>query len=567
MAAYDNLRAVIAANVYQNNNNEVTADMVKTAMNEMVNSLGAEFQFGGVAEPGDNPGTPDYKVAYLASVPGTYSNFGGIVVNDGEVAILKWAGSWSKEPTGIATNNSVFEIASIVNGYHAVGPILGFIGSTGLWSLPAANNVWHYIVRINPGDKLHIVGPPVAAYSYYTFLKSYPETIVAGVAVDYATGYGSGTANFPYASVAKNTDSGEIVAPNDAHFLLYSGVMVAVDRTPQGVYFGGANILSGPNGLVARVDALEAKFVDEYPHYFDSNVADVIAAVQANNLLSGYRGDSIVFVTDNHYPRNFGYTPPLVQAVRNVTNNKIYIDGGDIIDGGESRLTELARIRDYFNNISGRFGGKNIRYTYGNHDGNAEAPDHADRISDADLYAIACKPYENEVTFGIEGGVKKLYYYWDNPTQNIRYFVLDYKAGVTPTDAQYLWLSSHISELSADWRVLVVIHMCNDFVDNEWIIRAGYEDMIALLESFGDKVMAVLCGHVHTDGIAYSPVLGIPVIACARELQYEYDTINNACATFVDIDIPNQMLRLVRLGRRSANWGNVLGKDIPFRNQ
>ena len=108
MAAYDNLRAVIAANVYQNNNNEVTADMVKTAMNEMVNSLGAEFQFGGMAEPGDNPGTPDYKVAYLASTPGTYSNFGGIVVADGEVVNLKWDGTaWSKEVTGTTTAAAV----------------------------------------------------------------------------------------------------------------------------------------------------------------------------------------------------------------------------------------------------------------------------------------------------------------------------------------------------------------------------------------------------------------------------------------------------------------------------
>ena len=101
MAAYDNLRAVIAANVYQNNNNEVTADMVKTAMNAMVASLGAEFQYGGVAEPTDNPGTPDYKVAYLAATPGTYTNFGGIVVADGEVVNLKWNGTaWSKEITG-----------------------------------------------------------------------------------------------------------------------------------------------------------------------------------------------------------------------------------------------------------------------------------------------------------------------------------------------------------------------------------------------------------------------------------------------------------------------------------
>ena len=121
MAAYDNLRAVIAANVFQNNENRVTADMVKTAMNEMVNSLGAEFQFGGVAEPGDaGPGTPDYKVAYLASTPGTYTNFDGIVVADGEVVNLKWDGTaWNKEVTGAAARSEFRPFASM--GASAVG--------------------------------------------------------------------------------------------------------------------------------------------------------------------------------------------------------------------------------------------------------------------------------------------------------------------------------------------------------------------------------------------------------------------------------------------------------------
>lgn len=122
MAAYDNLRAVIAANIYQNNNNEVTADMVKTAMNAMVASLGAEFQFGGVAEPGDNPGTPDYKVAYLASTPGTYTYFGGITLADGEVAILKWDGSaWSKEVTG-ATPKYYIEEKAVLQDVEPTPP-------------------------------------------------------------------------------------------------------------------------------------------------------------------------------------------------------------------------------------------------------------------------------------------------------------------------------------------------------------------------------------------------------------------------------------------------------------
>ena len=48
-----------------------------------------------------DPGVPTQKVFYQATEPGTYTNFGGIVVADGEVVNLKWDGTaWSKEVTG-----------------------------------------------------------------------------------------------------------------------------------------------------------------------------------------------------------------------------------------------------------------------------------------------------------------------------------------------------------------------------------------------------------------------------------------------------------------------------------
>ena len=149
MAAYDNLRAVIAANVYQNNNNEVTADMVKAAMNAMVASLGAEFQFGGMAEPGDNPGTPDYKVAYLASTPGTYSNFGGITLADGEVAILKWDGeTWAKETTVIATQYALLRAAQIEYRGAYIMPNVVINNNGGVYTLDANTNYDLLIVRL-----------------------------------------------------------------------------------------------------------------------------------------------------------------------------------------------------------------------------------------------------------------------------------------------------------------------------------------------------------------------------------------------------------------------------------
>ena len=97
MANYANLLATIAANIYTNNNNEVTAAMVKSAVDQTVASLGAGYQFMGVATPATNPGTPDGKYYYLASRAGTYSYFGGATLLDGEVAAFVGSGSsWSK---------------------------------------------------------------------------------------------------------------------------------------------------------------------------------------------------------------------------------------------------------------------------------------------------------------------------------------------------------------------------------------------------------------------------------------------------------------------------------------
>ena len=51
------------------------------------------YLFMGMAVPATNPGTPDQNVFYVASTAGTYTNFGGLAVADGEVAILRYNGS------------------------------------------------------------------------------------------------------------------------------------------------------------------------------------------------------------------------------------------------------------------------------------------------------------------------------------------------------------------------------------------------------------------------------------------------------------------------------------------
>lgn len=107
MSNYASLKATINANIRENNNQEITGVVLNSVLNDLVDVIGAGYQYAGIATPTTNPGTPDNKVFYLTAMAGTYTNFGGIVVSTGEVAILRWDTSWSKDIPGIASSEDV----------------------------------------------------------------------------------------------------------------------------------------------------------------------------------------------------------------------------------------------------------------------------------------------------------------------------------------------------------------------------------------------------------------------------------------------------------------------------
>lgn len=94
MANYATLKTAIQQVIKTNGNNEITGALLQQSLLSLINSLGADYQFCGVATPSTTPGTPDQNVAYLAG-PGTYPNFGSFVVDDGYLGVLKYNGSWS----------------------------------------------------------------------------------------------------------------------------------------------------------------------------------------------------------------------------------------------------------------------------------------------------------------------------------------------------------------------------------------------------------------------------------------------------------------------------------------
>ena len=110
MSNYANLKTAINTLNWNNGNNEITGPDVRDCLLALINSLGAGYQFVGVADVSTNPGTPDQNVFYIAG-PGTYPNFSGAVVNDGYLGVFKYNGTWTIESVKVGDANSVKYVA------------------------------------------------------------------------------------------------------------------------------------------------------------------------------------------------------------------------------------------------------------------------------------------------------------------------------------------------------------------------------------------------------------------------------------------------------------------------
>ena len=114
MANYSAIKAAVNAYIKANGKKEITGRILNSVLNATIDSLGKEFQFGGVLTPADDPGQPDQNVAYIGAA-GTYSNFDNLVIESGNIGIFLWNGDWSFEtiPVGKDYDN---DIQSLTNG-------------------------------------------------------------------------------------------------------------------------------------------------------------------------------------------------------------------------------------------------------------------------------------------------------------------------------------------------------------------------------------------------------------------------------------------------------------------
>lgn len=153
-------------------NNLTTDDATKAlsaAQGKVLKDLMNEgYQFRGVATPTTNPGTPDQKVFYIASKVGTYSNFGGIVVNDGEMTIFKYDTIWNKE---IIQNETLSTMLYGGDLKLTVAPVDSAVDERFTITSDLLSSTRHITVAFYPikvGRSYHI-SIPVKGYASYVY--------------------------------------------------------------------------------------------------------------------------------------------------------------------------------------------------------------------------------------------------------------------------------------------------------------------------------------------------------------------------------------------------------------
>lgn len=129
MANYNTLKTSIQEVIRTNGNEEITGQLLQNTLIAMINSLGAEYQFAGIAIPTTDPGTPDQNVAYIAG-PGTYPNFNNTTIP------MQYIGIFQYDENGWQYN--VFQTATMGFRSQGDGVVQLYDGDTPIFPITKA---------------------------------------------------------------------------------------------------------------------------------------------------------------------------------------------------------------------------------------------------------------------------------------------------------------------------------------------------------------------------------------------------------------------------------------------
>lgn len=188
MGNYEQLIAAIEQVIKTNGNNEITGALLQSTLKSIVNSIGANATFAGVATPATNPGTPDQNEFYIAGTQGNYVNFNNISVSSGELALLRTeSGQWIKNSLYFASITDVREtyMTNMFPADSIILPVKGTKGTIDIFAFDLTKNGWYVNTpsgATSSGEGLQSRAMPIR------YNENSPHELVAECVVTYTKG-------------------------------------------------------------------------------------------------------------------------------------------------------------------------------------------------------------------------------------------------------------------------------------------------------------------------------------------------------------------------------------------
>lgn len=190
---------------------------------------------------------------------------------------------------------------------------------------------------------------------------------------------------------------------------------------------------------------------DGIPEYYhvESYIENKVKAIRNNSSI--VNGCTFAFITDIHFFFNTLMSGPLLKYIRSNTPLNLIVCGGDI-PPANGTLEKLNKSAEMYNNLTGKLGKDSWLTVKGNHDYciDGDAPK---TMTKGYQYNQIIRPLEISKAILTTG---KDYYYYDLPSQKIRFIILDqyettnsgdvsYGVVSNVTDEQLSWLANALS--------------------------------------------------------------------------------------------------------------------------
>ena len=191
MANYNDLKAAVSNVVKQNGNNEITGQLLQNTLLSIINNVGANATYIGIATPKTKPGTPDGNVFYISATPGEYVNFGGLVLERGKAYTIKNEANnvWSAVAISIPSTDAIIDLNNVKVDSDAIidrinyfnnalfqnGYYLNDADGTIRTKIPAWNgSAIAMNVKVDPNTEYRVYTPGATArlYSIWQFDKN-----------------------------------------------------------------------------------------------------------------------------------------------------------------------------------------------------------------------------------------------------------------------------------------------------------------------------------------------------------------------------------------------------------